>query len=100
MTDQERTLLVLGVLAVLCAAGIASLVLIARSLRGVSSNMQRIHLQQVTIVRMLLRAGFRPARNGGDKDWFDNALQTQQVGDIDYTAFDWRTPPGEVKDRA
>jgi hypothetical protein len=78
-------------LALLCAVVVISLVFIARSLGSVASEMRRIHLQHSNIIRMMLKAGFRPA-NG--LDWFDDDRETRVVGQgatLD-TQFDLRTP--------
>lgn len=88
--EDVRTIAALVVLAVLLAVTLGALVLIAGSTRKIAESMHRLHLQQATIVGMLLRAGFRPHRRG--KDWFDDGDETRVKGDTDYTGFDWRTP--------
>lgn len=91
LTDvQQRALAVALGLALLCGVVIVCLVLISRSLRTVATEMRRLHLQQATIVGMLLRAGFRPAK--GRKDWYEDDHDTRLAGEIDRTQFDWRRP--------
>lgn len=77
-------------LAVLALAA-GALVLIARSARSLDTNMRRLHLQQATIVGMMLKAGFRPLKTG--KDWFDDGDVTSAGAHLDLTKFNWQRPP-------
>lgn len=90
ISDAGRAATVAGLLAVICLVVIVSLVFIVRSLEGISTSQRKLHLQQATIIGMLLRAGFRPATKG--PDWFDDASRTQVARDTHYTQWDWRTP--------
>lgn len=89
-SENVQLLVCAGALALLCAVVIVALVFIAKSLRSVATETRRIHLQQATIVGMLLRAGFRPHKGG--KDWFDDGKRTRVAGELDLTQFDWRHP--------
>lgn len=92
MTPEElRTIAALIVLAVLLAVTLGALVLIVSALRSVAADMRKLHLQQATIVRMLLRAGFRPAGTG--RDWFDDPNKTMKADEQWYTQWDLRRPP-------
>lgn len=84
-----EALIVYAVLALLVAVTVVALVLVVRASRDIAQDMRRVHLQQANIIRMLLKAGFRPAKG---RDWFDDGGATQVRGD-GYTAFDWRQPP-------
>ena len=81
----------LAVLALAAGALIGALVLIARSARNLDTNMRRLHLQQATIVGMMLKAGFRPLKTG--KDWFDDGDVTNAGAHLDLTKFNWQRPP-------
>lgn len=72
----------------LTALGIAGALLV-RSIGSIKHDARRIHLQQATIIGMLLKAGFRPAKT---LDWFDNGDETRQLGEPALTQFDWRKP--------
>lgn len=48
-----------------------------RRLRAIAVDQRRLHLQQATIVSMLMRAGFRAPKAG--PDWGDSALMTRAV---------------------
>jgi hypothetical protein len=90
MTTELAALIVVVTLAALAGITIVSLVFIARAMGVTAHEMRRLHLQQGTIVAMLLKAGFRPARGG--RDWSDDAARTRQVGELDQTDYDWRRP--------
>lgn len=91
--EDVQALVCLVVLAALCAVVIVALVFIARALADVAGSMRKVHIQQANIIRMLLKAGFRPARHG--RDWFDDGAPTQVIGQgSDYdTQFDMSRPP-------
>lgn len=88
--EEVRTVAALIVLAILLAVTLGALVLIVSSLRAVAADMQRLHMQQATIVRMLLRAGFRPA--GTSRDWFDDPHSTKKADEDWFTQWDLRRP--------
>ncbi len=88
--EELRTVAALVVLAVLLAITLGSLVLIVRAIRDVSESVRKLHLQQATIVGMLLRAGFRPAPRG--RDWFDDADKTRDPYAEWFTQWDLRRP--------
>lgn len=90
MTEEMRTVVVLGVVTLLLLVTLVSLVLIVRALRSVAFDMRRLHGQQATVVRMLLRAGFRPP--SATLDWLDDAHKTQLRGDDWWTQHDLRPP--------
>lgn len=92
MTDQARLIACLGSLALLSAVVIVALVFIATALRATATEMRKLHLQQATILGMLLRAGFRPYKRG--RDWFDDAHATRVNDELDLTSYDWRKPEG------
>ena len=85
-----RTVAALVVLAALLAVTLGSLVLIVRATRETANALRKVHLQQATIIGMLLRAGFRPARRG-QRDWFDDADKTQDAYGEWFTR--WGTRP-------
>lgn len=64
-----------GGLLVLLGALVALVSVTDRSLRHIATEQRRIHLQQATIIAMLLRAGFRGPRQG--LDWGDSGSWTQ-----------------------
>lgn len=80
----------LAVLALAAGALIGALVLIARSARSLDTNMRRLHLQQSTIVGMMLKAGFRPLKTG--KDWFDDGDVTGVAGNLEWTKINLEKP--------
>lgn len=85
-------LVVLGVLAFLAGSAVCALILIARHAREASVSARKLHLQQANIIKMMLRAGFRPPERG--QDWADAALETQVLGQgspLD-TKWDMRRP--------
>lgn len=91
MTAEEiRTVAALGALALLLSVTLAALVMIVRALRDTAGSMQRLHLQQATIVRMLLRAGFRPPSSS--PDWCDDAHKTRGLDELWYTKYDMKAP--------
>lgn len=74
MVNLELALAVAGLL-VLLGALIALVILTDRRMRHLADEQRRIHLQQATIIGMLLRAGFRGPRQG--LDWGDSGSWTQ-----------------------
>ncbi len=88
--DELRTVAALVVLAVLLAVTLGALVLIVRALRDISAAVRKIHLQQASIVGMMLRAGFRPAPRG--RDWFDDSDKTRDPYATWFTEWDLKRP--------
>ncbi len=88
--DELRTVAALVVLAALLAITLGALVLIVRSVRATADAIRKLHLQQATIIGMLLRAGFRPAPRG--RDWFDDADKTRDPYAEWFTQWDLRAP--------
>ncbi len=91
--EELRTVAALVVLAALLAITLGALVLIVRSVRATAEAMRKLHLQQATIVGMLIRAGFRPPSRG--RDWFDNADETRNMRDpyeTWFTQWDLKAP--------
>ena len=75
MTLDVNLAVAAGGLLVMLGALIALVVLSDRRHRDVLYEMRRVHLQQATIIAMLLRAGFRGPREG--IDWGDSGSFTQ-----------------------
>lgn len=73
-----RLIVCFAVLCGLLAVVMCALVLIVGATRDIAANLRRLHQQQVSIIRMMLRAGFRPPHGG--RDWFDDANKTQAWG--------------------
>jgi hypothetical protein len=73
--NDPRMLLAVAGLIVLLAALVALVFIADRRLRDASAEQRRIHLQQATIIGMLIRAGFRGPREG--LDWGDSASWTR-----------------------
>ena len=73
LTDLPVIIAVAGIL-VLAAALIALVWVSEARLRHVADEQRRIHMQQATIIAMLLRAGFRAP--GSQRDWGDSAHWT------------------------
>lgn len=90
MTEEWRTIAVLVVLGLLLVVTLGALVLIVRSLRDLAGDMRRLSLQQATVVRMLLRAGFRPPSSTAD--WLEDADKTRARGETWWTQWDLRRP--------
>jgi hypothetical protein len=80
--------LVVGIAAFLCLCALGLAVrFIVKAARTARDDIHKIHLQQATIIKMMLRAGFRPAKS--DPDWRDDGDQTQLPS---FTRFDWQSP--------
>lgn len=77
MVNLELALAVAGLL-VLLGALIALVILTDRRLLHLADEQRRIHLQQATIIGMLVRAGFRGPRQS--LDWGDSGSWTQVRG--------------------
>lgn len=75
MTADARLILGAAGLVILAVAVVSLLVIAERRLRAIVSEQRRLHLQQATIVGMMLRAGFRGP--SAARDWGDSALATK-----------------------
>ena len=75
MTLDARLLMGVSGMAVLMVALVALVFIADRRLRAIEAEQRRIHLQQATIIGMLVRAGFR--RPKATHDWGDSALATR-----------------------
>lgn len=82
-----------GLLAVVIACSVVFSCLALHVVIAASTDLKKLHIQQATIVGMLLRAGFKPMK--GSMDWADDALVTMCVNEAANqarTRVDLRTP--------
>lgn len=88
MISQE--VIAFGAMALLGAQSFIASVFVLDKISALKWELSRIHQQNVNIVTMLLRAGFRPAHAG--RDWSMDSDSTRALGQIDYTQYDWKRP--------